>query len=162
MTRAFHRRHWSGVLGLALLILMPFAFGCRTGGNPVFSTAGPGWRLQEGQALWRPKKLMPEIGGEIVIASHADGRCVIEFSKSPLTLAVAQTSPAGWMISFPPADRRFSGRGNPPQSFLWLHLNAALTGKPLPKQVHFRSNSAGGWRLENVRTGESLEGYLAP
>jgi hypothetical protein len=162
MAGVFKGRQLSGALGLALLILMPMSFGCRTGGNPAFTTSGPGWRLREGQALWCPKKQMPEIGGELLVASHEDGRCLTEFSKSPLTLAVAQSGPIGWSIKFPPAGMSFSGAGKPPQRFLWLYLNAALAGKSLPKQIHFQRNSGDRWRLENIRTGESMEGYLAP
>ena len=45
---------------------------------------------------------------------------------------------------------------------LFIAANAALAGKPLPKPLHFESKPDGGWRLENSRTGETVEGYLSP
>ena len=76
--------------------------GCRTAGEaPLFTAAGPGWRVQEGQALWRPGRQFPELGGELVMARHEDGRCVIQFAKTPLPLVLAQTTPATGSSSFP-------------------------------------------------------------
>ena len=46
--------------------------------------------------------------------------------------------------------------------FSWLYLPAALTGNPLPSQLHFERKADGGWRLENSSTGETLEGFLSP
>jgi hypothetical protein len=56
----------------------------------------------------------------------------------------------------------FAGRRSPPTSFAWLYLHAALAGEPLPRQFRFHTKPDGGWQLENVRSGETLEGFLAP
>jgi hypothetical protein len=153
----FSSLSWSAFLTLCLL-----TSGCRTASEPLFTTSGPGWKVQEGQALWRPGRRYPELGGDLVMASSADGRCVIQFSKTPLSLVVAQTTPTAWLIQFPPRRMGFSARGKPPVRFAWLYLHAALAGEPLPKPLRFEPRPDGRWRLENPRSGETMEGFLAP
>jgi hypothetical protein len=137
--------------------------GCQTSmQKSLFTVSGPGWTIQEGQALWRPGRHFPELAGEIVIARHGDGRCSIQFAKTPLPLMLAQTTGAHWLIQFPPRQMSFGGRGAPPRRFSWLYLRAALAGEALPKNLRFQPKPDGGWRLENTRTGETLEGFLTP
>jgi hypothetical protein len=156
------RVHWFG-FWLVLLAGFPLCSGCRTTReSDLFSTAGPGWHVQQGQAIWRPRRSMPELGGDLVMASHVDRRCVVQFLKTPLSLVLAQTSRTNWLIEFPPRQLGFKGRGSPPKRFAWLYLHAALTGEPLPTGFEFKRKSDGGWRLENTRSGESVEGFLGP
>ncbi len=129
---------------------------------PLFTASGPGWRVREGQALWRPRRDLPELGGELVVASHADGRCLVQFEKTPLTLVSAETTRTAWQIQFPPRRLSFTGHGKRPTRFLWIYLQSALLGEPLPAPVRFERKTEGGWRLENSKSGETLEGYLAP
>ena len=151
------------VLPLALLSVAMLSAGCCTAGKtPLFTASGPGWHVQEGQALWRPRKGYPEIGGDVVMASHADGRCLIQFAKTPMSLVVAQTTGTNWLIQFPPARMSFRGRRQPPTRFAWLYLYAALSGQPLVPPFRFEREPEGGWRLENTRSGETLKGFLAP
>jgi hypothetical protein len=146
-----------------LLASLALCSGCRTPReSDLFTTAGPGWRVQQGQALWRPRGSMPELGGDVVMASHADGRCVIQFIKTPLPLVLAQTSRTNWLIEFPPRHMGFKGRGSPPKRFAWLYLHAALSGEPLPAGVEFERKPDGGWRVENTRSGEAIQGFLGP
>ena len=148
----------SALLGVAML-----SAGCRTAGKkPLFTVSGPGWRVQEGQALWRPGRQFPELGGELVVASHADGCCTIEFAKSPLPLVLAQTTRTNWLVEFPPRRMSFSGRWPPPTRFAWLYLPAALAGDSLPSGFRFQRKPDGGWRLENTHSGETVEGFLGP
>jgi hypothetical protein len=118
--------------------------------------------VREGQALWRPRAKLPELGGDLVMASHDDGRCVILFAKTPLPMVTVQTSRTNWFIQFPAQKMSFAGRGTPPVRFAWLHLPAALSGQTLPAGVSFQRKPEGGWRLESARSGETLEGFLAP
>jgi hypothetical protein len=149
---------WSTLLALVVI----FA-GCRTpGGAPLFTTGGPGWHIQEGQALWCPRRGFPELGGDIVMASNENGCCMIQFAKTPLTLLVAQTTRTNWMLEFPGNRMRFAGRHAPSKRFAWLYLPTALEGKPLPPGFSFLRKPDGGWRLESSRSGESLEGFLSP
>ena len=150
-------------LRLVLLAVPVLLVGCRTAPHaPLFVAAGPGWRVQEGQALWRPGRELPELGGELVVASHEDGRCAIQFAKTPLPLVLAQTTRTNWLIEFPPRRMSFNGRRPPPVRFTWLHLAAALTGESLPSPLRFQRKPDGGWRLENPRSGETVEGFLGP
>jgi len=148
---------WSALLASLMLFC-----GCQTTKKSLFTASGPDWHIQEGQALWRPQRGLPEFGGDLVLASHADGRCLIQFDKTPMAILSAQTTSNHWLIKFPQRQMSFSGRGSGPTRFSWLYLNTALAGKPLPKQLHFESKPDGGWRLENSRTGETLEGFLSP
>jgi hypothetical protein len=147
-----------------LLVVLLLSSGCQTATKTLFTASGPGWRVQEGQALWRPGSGYPEIGGDLVMVSHEDGRCAIEFAKTPMSLVSAQTTRTNWLLQFPPQRRGFSGRWQPPVRFrfAWLYLHAALAGELLPPPLHFERKPDGGWRLENTRTGETLEGFLAP
>jgi hypothetical protein len=145
-----------------LLVILMICSGCQTATKSLFTASGPGWHVQEGQALWRPRRGYPELGGELLVASHADGRCLVEFSKTPLALVAAQTTRTNWLIQFPPRRMSFSGRGEPPSRFAWLYLGPALSGEKLPAAFHFERNAEGGWRLENSKSGETLEGFLVP
>ena len=148
---------WS-VLLAGLVILC----GCQTATQALFTASGPGWHVQQGQALWRPKRGLPEFGGDLVLASHSDGRCLIQFDKTPLSMISAQSTSTNWLISFPQRQMSFTGRGSGPARFAWLYLSAALAGKALPSPLHFERKADGGWRLENTRTGETLEGFISP
>ena len=138
------------------------AAGCQTATQSLFTAAGPGWHVQEGQALWRPRRGYPELAGDLVVVSDQNGRCLLQFSKTPLTLVSAQVTSTNWLIQFPPQELFFMGRGKPPTRFLMLHLPAALAGEPLPGQLRFETKPDKGWRLENPRTGETLEGKFFP
>jgi hypothetical protein len=150
------------VLWLASLAGLMLSCGCQTSVKSLFIASGPGWHVQEGQALWRPRHGYPEIGGDVVLASHEDGRCLIQFAKTPMSLVMAQTTRTNWLIQFPPAHMSFSGRRQPPARFGWLYLHAALSGEQLPPAFNFEREPDGGWRLENTRSGETLKGFLAP
>ncbi len=150
-------------LRLALLAVLMLPAGCRTAREaPLFTATGPGWRVREGQALWKAGRHFPELGGELVVASHADGRCVIEFSKTPMPLVLAQTSRTNWFVQFTSWRKSFNGRWPPPARLAWLYLPAALSGDALPSELRFRPKPDGGWRLENTRSGETVEGFLGP
>lgn len=150
-------------LRLALLAGPMLAGGCLTPGHPpLFTATGPGWRVQEGQALWRPGRQFPELGGELVVASHEDGRCLVQFTKTPLPLVTVQTTSTNWFIEFPPRRMSFGGCQPPPARFAWLYLPIAFSGGSLPAGMHFQRKPDGGWRLENTRSGETVEGFLGP
>ena len=150
------------VLWLALLTIALFSSGCQTATRSLFTATGPGWHVQECQALWRPGREYPELGGDLVLASDEDGRCLIQFAKTPMTIVSVQTTRTSWLIQFPPQRMGFSGRGPGPARFAWLYLPAALSGETLPPPLRFERKPDGGWRLENTRSGETLEGFLAP
>jgi hypothetical protein len=139
-----------------------FLCGCQTTTQSLFIATGPGWHVQQGQAVWRPKTGLPEIGGDLVLASDDAGRHLIQFDKTPIAILSAQTTTNRWLIKFPQQNMSFSGHNPPSTRFSWLYLPAALDGKPLPKDFHFERKPDGNWRLENSHTGETLEGFLSP
>ncbi|MGB7768397.1 MAG: hypothetical protein WBN22_06030 [Verrucomicrobiia bacterium] len=145
-----------------LLAVLTLFCGCRTTTQSLFTASGPGWHIQQGQALWRPERGLPEFGGDLVLASDAGGRALIQFDKTPLSMVFAQTTSNRWLIRFPQQQMGFSGHGPAPTRFAWLYLPAALAGKPLLSPLHFERKPAGSWRLENTGTGEILEGFLSP
>jgi hypothetical protein len=148
---------WSASLAMLALFC-----GCRTTTQSLFTASGPGWHVQQGQSLWRPEHGLPEFGGDLILASDADGRCLLQFDKTPMSMVFAQTTTNRWLIRFPQQQMGFSGHGSPPTRFAWLYLHAALTGEQLPPALHFERRPQGGWRLENSHTGEILEGFLSP
>jgi hypothetical protein len=139
-----------------------FLCGCQTTTQNLFTATGPGWHIQQGQALWRPKNGMPEFGGDLVLADNTDGRALVQFDKTPLSMVFAQTTTNRWLIRFPQGQMSFSGHGPAPTRFAWLYLPPALEGKPLPPPLIFGKKPDGSWQLENTRTGEILKGYLSP
>ena len=143
---------------LASLVLL---CGCQTA-HDLFSATGSGWRVQQGQALWRPQRGLPEFGGDLVLARDDAGRCLIQFDKTPMAILSAQTTSNRWLIKFPQRQMSFGGNKPAPLRFSWLYLPTALAGGPLPKQLHFEQKPDGGWRLENSSTGETLNGFLSP
>ncbi|HZL43351.1 MAG TPA: hypothetical protein VFD66_08725, partial [Verrucomicrobiae bacterium] len=52
----------------ALLASLMFLNGCQTATQSLFTATGPDWRVQQGQALWRPQRGLPEFGGDLVLA----------------------------------------------------------------------------------------------
>jgi hypothetical protein len=149
---------WAG-----LLLLLQFGLSCRSiAPFPSVDLSEPGWQVRQGQAVWKLAKNKPELAGEITLARHADGRCLVEFAKTPFPLMRAKISASRWEIEFPPQKLHFSGGDQPPTRLAWLHLMRALTGKPVSPPWYFELRPNGGWRLENPRRGESVEGYLEP
>jgi hypothetical protein len=149
-------------LWLVLPAMLALVCGCQTTQKNLFVASGPGWHIRQGQALWRPERGLPEFGGDLVLAGDDAGRCLIQFDKTPMEMVSAQTTSSQWLIKFPQRQMSFSGSGPGPARFAWLYLPAALAGKPPPPPLHFENKPDGGWRLENSRTGETLEGFLSP
>ena len=77
----------------ALLAVFAFSCGCQTETQSLFTASGPGWHVQQGQALWRPERGLPEFGGDLVLACDAEGRALIQFDKTPLSLVFVQATP---------------------------------------------------------------------
>ena len=149
----------------ALLLALLFLPACQS--LPTFPPVNfhePGWTIQQGQALWKPNRSAPELAGEVLYAHHPDGRAVIQFTKTPFPFVIAQQSehPKRWQLEIPPQKKIYSGPGTPPSRLSWLHLAAALEGRPVPRAWAFEKLPDSGWRLENKSRGESIEGFLAP
>ncbi|MSU64143.1 MAG: hypothetical protein EXS31_17415 [Pedosphaera sp.] len=145
-----------------LLVLASLATGCHTPATvPPLNLAEPDWQVLHGQAVWRPSRAAKEIAGELFIATHPDGRSLVQFTKTPLLLVSAQTSAKRWRVQFP-REKVFEGGGAAPTRVVWLHLAKVIAGVPPPSRLTWEPHQDGTWKLENDRTGEMLEGFVAP
>ncbi len=149
----------------SLILALLFLPACQS--VPTFPPVNfhePGWTILQGQAIWKPNRSAPELAGEILYALHSDGRVVVQFTKTPFPFVIAQQNehPKRWQMEIPPRKKIYSGGGNPPSRLSWLHLAAALDGKPVPRSWMFEKLPESRWRLENKSSGESIEGFLAP
>jgi hypothetical protein len=148
-------------MALALVVLL--CLSCRTlPPLPPADFAWPGWRLQQGQALWKPSRAAPELAGDLLLATNSDGSCVVQFSKTPFSLATAQVADDAWQIVFGDNRHSWRGQGLPPPRFAWFQLPHALAGLEPPRPWRFSRRADNSWRLENARTGEVLEGMFFP
>jgi hypothetical protein len=125
---------------------------------PPADLAAPGWRVQQGQAVWKPMRSRPELAGELILATQTNGNFFVQLAKTPFSLATGQVLNDQWQIEFGNGNRRWGGRGNPPSRFVWFQLPRALASESLNPHWHFTRPAPDSWRLENSRTGESLEG----
>jgi hypothetical protein len=155
--RAYGRSVWLRSVLLGLL-----AAGCATVTFPPVNLKEPGWTVRQGQAVWRRQRGGEGIAGEILVATRTDGRALVQFTKNPFPLVIAQSSPRAWTAEFPPQNKRYSGHGAPPPRIIFLQLPRVLAGRPPPKHWSWRKQDDGGWLLENVTTGESLDVYFNP
>jgi hypothetical protein len=57
-------------------------------------------------------------------------------------------------------NKRYSGHGNPPRRLIFLYLPRLLAGEPPPKGWTARKLENDAVRLENSKSGETLEVYL--
>jgi hypothetical protein len=149
-------------LSLFFAGLLLFCGCATTTPDNLFTVSGPGWRIEQGQALWTPQHGAPQFGGDIVLATDGNGRSLAQFDKTPLTIVTVQVTPQQWTINFPQGGGFWKGHGSPPTRTVWPYLADALAGKKLPEPLHFEQKPDGNWRLENTKTGEILEGFLSP
>ena len=148
------------------IILAPaliYCAGCRTARPlPPADFSAPGWRVLEGQAVWKPCASRPELAGDLVLATNVNGNYFIQFSKIPFPLATAQVAGDQWEVDFGADKYSWHGHGAPPVRFGWLQLPRALLGKRDGGNWRFNPVGTNSWRLQNSRTGESLEGEFFP
>ena len=97
-----------------LLLIAIFLCACQTAPLPPTNFSEPGWKIQQGQAVWRAKKDSPEIAGELLIATNPDGRTVLQFTKTPFPFVIAQTTPKSWQLEVPAQNKKYSAPGKPP------------------------------------------------
>ncbi|MGA2555259.1 MAG: hypothetical protein ABSG04_03200 [Verrucomicrobiota bacterium] len=144
-------------LGLLLCV------SCRTAPPlPAADFSSPGWRLRQGQAVWKPSKSRPELAGDLLLAANGNGNYVIQFAKTPFALASAQVADGGWRIDLGAGQHTRGGQGAPPTRFVWFQLSRVLAGRPAESPWKFTSRADNSWRLENAGTGEFLEGQFFP
>jgi hypothetical protein len=135
--------------------------GCHTVGPlPPVDLKAPGWSVREGQAVWHRGEGI-EIAGEVLVALVPDGdRAWVQFMKTPFPIVQGQVVKSAWELEIPTENRRYSAPGHPPKRLLWLQLPRILRGEAPPKGLLWQTNST-GWKLANLNSGESIEGYFA-
>jgi hypothetical protein len=149
-------------LALLFCCLLVGAVGCSLiPPLPAANLAEPGWRVREGQAVWRMNRDAPEIAGEILLATRSDGGAFVQFTKTPFPFLIGQTTTNRWQAELPTQNRRYTGHGNPPKRLIWLYLPRVLAGSAPPKGWQWRDLGEGRWRLDNPKTGEMVEGYFS-
>ena len=145
-----------------LLLVAAGLMGCRTAPKlPPANLSEPGWKVQQGQAVWLPRRGATEIAGELLVATHAERRALVQFTKTPFPIVVAQNTLTNWQLEFPADGRSYAGRGKAPPRIGWLQLPRALKGDSLHRNWNFERLDA-NWLLKNNATGERLQGYLSP
>lgn len=149
-----------GIL-LALVCLLPSFAGCRSlPTQPPMNFSGPGWKVQQGQAVWKRDAKSAGVAGDLLVAMHPDGQRVVQFTKTPLPFLVAQRTTNWWQVQIIPRNKTYAGRGTPPARLIWLHLADTIAGNAAPDGFHFTTNSTDGWSFKRRATGESLEGFF--
>jgi hypothetical protein len=154
-------RRVAGTAGLALLPVWLLLGGCRALGPslPPVNLQEPGWIVHQGQAVWHLPNSTREIAGELVVAIRSNGQSLVQFSKTPFPLVVAQQTTNRWEAAFPPRNKQYSARSQPPRRIIWLYLPRMLDGqKPPPNWSWHRDGN--NWRLENHGNGESVTGFF--
>lgn len=148
--------------GFALFALgFLFCISCRTATSlPPADFSAPGWKLCQGQAVWKPSKSRPELAGDLLLAVNTNGNDVVQFSKPPFALASAQVANGRWQIEFGAGQHSWRGRGTPPARFVWFQLVRILAETPADAPWKFTRRPDRSWRLENSVTGEFLEGQF--
>jgi len=115
-----------------------------------------------GQAVWRPSRAKQEIAGELVVATRADGRAFVQFTKEPYSIVTAQADSRAWQVTFPAQQRTWRGQGEPPARWLWLQLARAVAESPLQPPWQMSRQDTASFSLDNPVTGERLTGFLSP
>jgi hypothetical protein len=145
------------------ILAMTFLAGCATlPPLPPVDLSAPGWTIRHGQAVWRFDAKAPEVVGDLVVAAGADGRLFAQFSKGPVTVAVARADQTQWELDLDLFDRRIRRRGTPDKRFALFQLARQCAGGEIPAPWRASRDTGSRWRLENPRTGEYLEGYWEP
>lgn len=149
---------------LLTLVALVILAGCRTPDPlPAADVSQPGWRVEHGQALWKPAARKREIAGDLLLATGPGRECLVQFAKTPFPLVTARQTKDAWQIEFGAGARRVGGLGEAPARWVWFDLarmrrGAAARGfGPLADA----GNSA-HCGLTNATTGERLEVWFTP
>jgi hypothetical protein len=146
----------------SLVVILLLSNGCLTLSHslPPVNLEQPGWTVHQGQAVWKLPSGKNDIAGDVLVGNGPGNQSFVQFTKSPFPLVIGQISSNRWQLEFPAQARRYSGFGSPPRRAMWLYLPAVMAGQPPPRGWAWK-NSGGNWRLENHRTGETIEGFFA-
>lgn len=145
-------------LRTAAVLLLGLACGCAAPRIAPVDLSEPGWTVRESAAVWHPPGGRPELAGELLVASHRDGRLLVQFSKQSLPVVTATATPEGWSIGTPLRRTPLGGRGRPTDRVPWFQFRSVPPGPPASPRWRLAEAPPGMWRLEAARGGESVEG----
>lgn len=146
-----------------VLLLLVLAAGCRTAARlPRADLTAPGWRVQSGQAIWKPSARRSELAGDLLLATNVNGNFFVQLTKDPFPVVTAESMDGQWQIEFGADEHSWRGRGEPPARLIWFQLPQVLLGEKIPGHWHFEAVTTNSWRLEDKQTGEALEGGFFP
>lgn len=145
------------------MLALSFGVSCRTANPlPPADLSSPGWQIRQGQAIWKPPGNRPELTGDMLLATNDAGDFFAQFTKNPFPLVTAEAFGGEWQIEFGAGEHSWRGRGEPPARFIWFVLPHALLNEKLPGNWRFENVTTNSWRLQNPKTGETLEGGFFP
>lgn len=156
-------RPLSAVVFISLLLCAPLLVSCRTMPPlPAADLSAPGWQIQHGQAVWKPPGRRPDMTGDLLLATNVNGNFFLQFTKDPFPLVTAEALDGGWQIQFGVEEHGWRGQGTLPSRFVWFQLPSALLTGKATGTWRFTTPGTNLWRIENLRTGENLEGGFFP
>lgn len=129
---------------------------------PAVDLADAGWTVWTGQALWTRDADRSPIAGEVIVARRTAGEVFVSFSKPPLPIFTARTLAGQWRIDLVDGGQSHSGRGKPPERFVWLDLPRLLEGGSPRGDWTSEKLAAGEWWIRNPETGEVIRLLLDP
>jgi hypothetical protein len=125
---------------------------------PSYNLSEPGWKVWNGQAVWKPRPTIPELAGDVMVAVNTNGSALIQFSKT-IPFATARLNGRHWQIEFPAGNRLYSGKYPLPNHFAWFQLPALAEGVP-PSKHWIEKGNLDQWEIVNHSGSETLRGYL--
>jgi hypothetical protein len=159
-----HKRIFAGRwASLFLLAATLGVAGCQTHHPyswPPYKLSDPGWKIWNGQAVWKPRKSIPELTGDVMLAVNTNGDSFLQFTKT-LPFAMVRADGHRWQVEFPAAHRIYKGHYPLPHFFAWLQLPAMTEGRP-PGKGWIEKGGLDNFELHSRLTGETLHGYLIP
>jgi hypothetical protein len=126
---------------------------------PPVDLQAEGWKVRQGQAVWKRNREAPELAGELLVASRP-GHSLVQFTKAPFTILSGRQTPQSWEMRVPMRNERHAGPGTAPKRLVWFHLPRVLDGARVARPWTWELRQDGTWRLGNERTREYIEGYL--
>lgn len=135
-----------------------FACGCAGPRLAPVDLQESGWVVRESQVVWRPRRDAPELVGELMVATHPDGRRFVQLSKQALPLVTAQQASQGWNLSSTLRRGRFGGGLPATDRVPWFQFSTLPPSRPISPRWRLETGTNGAWRLSQPDTGEVVEG----
>ena len=147
---------------ISLVLLLGITSCCTPSPAPPVDISQPGWFVRQGQAIWMPRRGAEGIGGELLVATHTNGSCFVQFYKPPFNLVTGWRSTTGWNIEFQQGHKQYGNNGTPPSRWIWFELARVVTGNNPDAGWKYALGADGHWTLFDLQNGELLEGFLTP